>query len=103
MIMTAKATPASSAEDRTSITREWQDKPHKKVVRLVATLTIIFDPPRKVSPPNVVIEDEADDRPWDVVERRRRRNRTQTAEDDREADTCRRSVQGKSTMKTGRT
>lgn len=45
-------------------------------------------------PPNVVLEDEPNYRPRDVVHRTRRRNSSRTTEDDREANTFRKSVQG---------
>ena len=55
------------------------------VLHLVAALTVVLGPPREISPPNVVIKDEANDRPRDKVYRARIRDCCHTAEDDWEA------------------
>jgi hypothetical protein len=70
----------------------------KGVLRQVAIRTVVLGPPRKMSPPNVVIEDEADDCPRDKVYRAHIRDGPQSTKDDWEADMFRRSAQGKSTV-----
>lgn len=96
--ITEKAKPESSAADRTSDTRKPQGQHHEKpVLHPGAPRTVVLEPPSKVLPPDVVVEDETNNRPWDVVDRTRRRNGSQTTEDDREADIRRGSVQSKST------
>ena len=77
MRMTENAKPESIAADKTSVTREGQHQERSFRVCIGGqTRTIVLDPPRKVFPPNVVIEDEANDRPRDIVDRIRGRNRS---------------------------
>lgn len=47
--------------------------------------TVILRPPREMTAADHILEDEADDRPGDVVHRRRRRDRARAREDHREA------------------
>lgn len=49
------------------------------------TRTVILRPPREMAAADHILEDEADDRPGDVVHRRRRRDRARAREDHREA------------------
>ena len=48
--------------------------------------TVVLCPPREVAPADDEVEDEADDAPADVVERRRRRQQARAAEDDGPVD-----------------
>lgn len=47
---------------------------------------VVLCPPTKVSPTDHELEDESDDKPGDVVDSRSRRNKTRSAEDDRNID-----------------
>ena len=50
-----------------------------------AALTVVLGPPREISPPNIVIKDEANDCPRDKIYRARVRDGSDAAEDDWEA------------------
>jgi len=47
---------------------------------------IVLSPPREMTPSDVVLEDESNDAPWHVIDRRGRGNETSSGEDDREVD-----------------
>ena len=48
--------------------------------------TIVFGPPREMSPADDVVEDEPNDGPWHVVNGGRRRYPLRAVEDDGEVD-----------------
>jgi len=77
------ATPESMAAERTSSRKSYLvNGKHKSVKRL----TVVFCPPRKVSAPDDILEDESDDGPWNVVYRTRWGNSPHTAENNGEAE-----------------
>jgi hypothetical protein len=49
-------------------------------------LTVVFAPPAEAAPTDDIVEDEADDHPGCIVDRRRRRQRASTAKDEREIE-----------------
>jgi hypothetical protein len=49
-------------------------------------LTVILRPPAKVAPTDDIIKDKADEHPWHVVKRGRRRQVARAGEDEREVE-----------------
>ena len=49
-------------------------------------LTVVFAPPAEAAPTDDIVEDEADDHPGCIVDRRRRRQLEDTGKDDREIE-----------------